>query len=431
MSEEELELRDLVAQTLENNGILSKIRAELRASVFLALEEQESIMDPAQFTNKPLKAFLSTTEGSAVVCLVREFLEFFKLDFTLAVFDPETSHGKYYNYGGRSKLMKDLHLDNTNGKKGPLLVHILQIALGLNSNSSNVKKDGGKSSGVKNIDVHTPPSVNSFAQSSMLLDTTPPSNARGEKILIPQTFSSSKDNNAVPKANVTFEIKPASSSLETGSKHSLETTVIPKLKDIHILTSVEEEASPRSLSEQVSKSKTSSSEATPCNSPSFSLSKHLQPSSNTESVHHTSKSDSKKDEAQLNKPNVEPLKKAANSGLSSLSNLPPLTGVSFPTKQPAAAAATLPAINKQIKSIIDLGLESQDNNYDEDFNSSASASVKEDPTYQGTDSEIEEELGSGVDDLLSSTSVVDDLTADVSVSNLTGAADYIEDVKLK
>ena len=49
--------------------------------------------------------------------------------------------------------------------------------------------------------------------------------------------------------------------------------------------------------------------------------------------------------------------------------------------------------------------ESQDN-YDEDFNSSVSVSAKEDLPNQGTDTEIEEELGSGVEDLLSSNSAV-------------------------
>jgi hypothetical protein len=49
--------------------------------------------------------------------------------------------------------------------------------------------------------------------------------------------------------------------------------------------------------------------------------------------------------------------------------------------------------------------ESQDN-YDEDFNSSVSVSAKEDPANQATDTEIEEELGSGVEDILSSNSVV-------------------------
>jgi len=62
-----------------------------------------------------LKEFLSSDEGSLIACLVREFLEFFQLDFTLSVFDPETVQGKYYKYGGRSKLMKDLHIESLNG----------------------------------------------------------------------------------------------------------------------------------------------------------------------------------------------------------------------------------------------------------------------------------------------------------------------------
>lgn len=53
--------------------------------------------------------------------------------------------------------------------------------------------------------------------------------------------------------------------------------------------------------------------------------------------------------------------------------------------------------------------ESQDN-YDEDFNSSASVSAKDDPANQATDTEIEEELGSGVEDILSSNSVVSSYT---------------------
>jgi FGFR1 oncogene partner len=73
------------------------------------------LQDTPEFTNKHLKEFLSSNEGSLVTCLVREFLEFFQLDFTLSVFDPETAQGKYYDYGGRSKLMKDLQLENLNG----------------------------------------------------------------------------------------------------------------------------------------------------------------------------------------------------------------------------------------------------------------------------------------------------------------------------
>ncbi|XP_007948677.1 centrosomal protein 43 [Orycteropus afer afer] len=41
VAEEDTELRDLLVQTLENSGVLNRIKAELRAAVFLALEEQE------------------------------------------------------------------------------------------------------------------------------------------------------------------------------------------------------------------------------------------------------------------------------------------------------------------------------------------------------------------------------------------------------
>ena len=39
--EKELELKDLIVQTLEANGLLAKIKAQLRASVFMALDEND------------------------------------------------------------------------------------------------------------------------------------------------------------------------------------------------------------------------------------------------------------------------------------------------------------------------------------------------------------------------------------------------------
>ena len=38
-TEEDTELRDLVAATLETSGVLGKIKAQLRANVYIALEE--------------------------------------------------------------------------------------------------------------------------------------------------------------------------------------------------------------------------------------------------------------------------------------------------------------------------------------------------------------------------------------------------------
>lgn len=141
--EEDTELRDLVSKTLENNGVLAKIRAELRASVFLALEEQEIKSGP--FENKALKEYLKSPQAALGLCIVREFLEYLELDFTLSVYNTETSHGKGYEYSGRNKLVKDLQLQNLNGKKGPLLTHILQLA----------QESGGISTDIKEGNSHT------------------------------------------------------------------------------------------------------------------------------------------------------------------------------------------------------------------------------------------------------------------------------------
>ncbi|CAH3121247.1 unnamed protein product [Pocillopora meandrina] len=124
-AEEDTELRDMVAQTLESKGVLGKIRAQLRASVFLALEEQEGSESKIQLVNPDLKKFLGTGEGRLVTGLVREFLEYFDLDFSIAVFDPETDFSD--KYPGRNNLARELKLndvDNTSGS--PLLAEVIK-----------------------------------------------------------------------------------------------------------------------------------------------------------------------------------------------------------------------------------------------------------------------------------------------------------------
>ncbi|XP_064627412.1 centrosomal protein 43-like isoform X2 [Lineus longissimus] len=126
-ADEDTELRDLVAQTLEANGVLGKIRAQLRSSVFLALEEQESIRSKQPFVNKDFQKFISTKEGRVTTALVREFLEHFGLEFTVAVFDPET--GFKDEYEGRESLSRELNIVNSNEPPdGPLLAQVVRTS---------------------------------------------------------------------------------------------------------------------------------------------------------------------------------------------------------------------------------------------------------------------------------------------------------------
>jgi hypothetical protein len=85
-----------------------------------------------------------------------------------------------------------------------------------------------------------------------------------------------------------------------------------------------------------------------------------QAAPNSDSVQNsTSKSDGKKNMAQhTSKPNIEGITQARTSTLSSLSNLPPLSGVTPPVKQPTGSvpgSSQSKDIHK-IKSMIDLGL---------------------------------------------------------------------------
>ncbi|KAG5899356.1 hypothetical protein JTB14_036845 [Gonioctena quinquepunctata] len=126
--EEDIELRDLVAQTLESNGTLAKIKAQLRASVFLALDEDNKISNLKPLMNNKVSNYLDTDEGRTMFCVVCEFLEFMDLNFTLSVYKSETFCGSKYQHEERKTLMEKLGLENIDNTSSPLLLHLLKSA---------------------------------------------------------------------------------------------------------------------------------------------------------------------------------------------------------------------------------------------------------------------------------------------------------------
>ncbi|KAB0355404.1 hypothetical protein FD755_021912 [Muntiacus reevesi] len=164
VAEEDTELWDLLVQTLKNSGVLNRIKAELPAVVFLALEEQEKVENKTPLVNESLKKFLNTKDGRMVASLVAEFLQFFNLDFTLAVFQPETS--TFQDLEGRENLARDLGIIEAEGTVGgPLLLEVIRRcqqkekgstsgegALDLSDTHSPPKSPGGKTG------AHAPPS---------------------------------------------------------------------------------------------------------------------------------------------------------------------------------------------------------------------------------------------------------------------------------
>lgn len=123
--EKELELKDLIVQTLEANGLLAKIKAQLRASVFMALDENDKdLTKNNDFQNLKVKKLLQTQEGRLAASLIREFLECCHLDYTISVMDPELNSNIFWDK--REKLYKTLNLNETN-QESPVLIEYLKV----------------------------------------------------------------------------------------------------------------------------------------------------------------------------------------------------------------------------------------------------------------------------------------------------------------
>ncbi|XP_021548855.1 centrosomal protein 43 isoform X2 [Neomonachus schauinslandi] len=368
--EEDTELRDLLVQTLENSGVLNRIKAELRAAVFLALEEQEKVENKTPLVNESLRKFLNTKDGRLVASLVAEFLQFFNLDFTLAVFQPETS--TFQGLEGRENLARDLGIIEAEGTVGgPLLLEVIRRCQ---------QKGKGPTNGEGALDlsdVHSPPKSpegktsahssaskkvsNDASQSDTSVSSSEPKSKGGLRLLAHETktgsFLSNKSLDVQDKAGLC----PDEDDMEGDSFFD---DPIPK--------------------------------------PEKTYGWRSEPSKQAGSL--ASLSD------------APPLK----SGLSSLTGAPSLKDSE--SKRGNTVLKDLKLVNDKIGSL-GLGTGEEDD-YVDDFNSTSHRSEKSELSIG---EEIEEDLSVEIDDLNTSDKL-DDLTQDLTVSQLSDVADYLEDV---
>ncbi|KAL8145751.1 hypothetical protein AgCh_003774 [Apium graveolens] len=131
---EMMELKTLVTKSLEKKGVLAKIRAELRASVFEAIEEEDRAVDeeglpPALLgsCNDRAKKLHSSPSGRLLTALICEYLDWAQLKHTLKVYLPECNMQKD---SWKSELKdfsnKNGYDLNRNGDSGPLLLDVLE-----------------------------------------------------------------------------------------------------------------------------------------------------------------------------------------------------------------------------------------------------------------------------------------------------------------
>ncbi|KAH8944277.1 hypothetical protein BDL97_13G101600 [Sphagnum fallax] len=132
------DLKTLVTKTLEKKGVLARIRAELRANVFQAIEEQDREAENNGASSFALlgkcseraKQLHASHAGKLLMALVCEYFEWCELEHTLKVFLPELNQPRSYM---RSELEELLGLkDKTklgDAESQPLLLSVVESYL--------------------------------------------------------------------------------------------------------------------------------------------------------------------------------------------------------------------------------------------------------------------------------------------------------------
>jgi len=133
------ELKNLVIQSLEGNGVLGQIRAQIRASVFKIIEMQETSTkkNAGFYWENPLcQTIYDNKEGKVALELINDFLEFFKMDYTSSIFTHESN---LKDAAKREELQKRLGLKQDANK--PVLFQIINSLSGEGSSHSPNKEN--------------------------------------------------------------------------------------------------------------------------------------------------------------------------------------------------------------------------------------------------------------------------------------------------
>ncbi|XP_019198750.1 PREDICTED: protein TONNEAU 1a-like [Ipomoea nil] len=132
---EMMDLKTLVTRTLEKKGVLAKIRAELRASVFEAIEGEDRVIEkdeglpPALLgsCNDRAKQLHHSPSGRLLTALICEYLDWAQLNHTSKVYLPECNLQKdFWKSELKEFSSKNGYDINRNGDSGPLLLDVLE-----------------------------------------------------------------------------------------------------------------------------------------------------------------------------------------------------------------------------------------------------------------------------------------------------------------
>jgi len=149
------ELKSLVVHTLETNGVLGEIRAQLRANVYKAIDSEED--QNATSGSRPAAKLMTSPVGRLMAEIVAEFFEFYEFKHSLSVLVPESNLGKERR--SRTEVAFDAGLVRVLSD-----VSILEQLVGL-ATGSDLRKGGGEDwhSSASSTTASSPPPTASVA----------------------------------------------------------------------------------------------------------------------------------------------------------------------------------------------------------------------------------------------------------------------------
>ena len=112
-----------VMEQLEKSGLIGKLRAQLKTNVFKVLETQsKNVKQTLEFDYlTPFHKQQKTKDMILAVHLIKEFLEFYEMEYTLPVFENETNIREKIQ---KESLIKEIGIQNYEDKQ-PLLLNLI------------------------------------------------------------------------------------------------------------------------------------------------------------------------------------------------------------------------------------------------------------------------------------------------------------------
>ena len=167
------EAKEIILKELEEKGVINYMRANIKKSIIDIISSQsESVQQKFDFDYMTPLHRLNKPKEIVLVCqLIKEFLKFYELEYTLPIFENESNIKENIK---RETLLKELKLEDKKDNSKPVLLLLLQDKL-------NRKDDIFNNQNKKNIDRYE---LNSKSERDSI-------NSENKKIeLNPTTFGS-------------------------------------------------------------------------------------------------------------------------------------------------------------------------------------------------------------------------------------------------